>query len=141
MGKLTDEDFEQMLGSARAGALEVLRKLEARGVTEGAVAVHLSPREVEREAGRLAGAAPEAPEGEEEAQAHGGAAPLDERLEEEILAYRKVKPSRAAPAPKPASKPRATAAQGAAVVSFCPSCGARAGEGHNFCAVCGFKLR
>ncbi|OGL66244.1 MAG: hypothetical protein A3J27_02910 [Candidatus Tectomicrobia bacterium RIFCSPLOWO2_12_FULL_69_37] len=142
MGKLSDEDFAQMMASARAHALAVLRRLEARGVEEGAVPVQLSEREAGREAGRLAEAAPET----EEEEAEDAAEPaLDERLEEEILAYRAVKPPEAAPAPKPAPRPKPAAASPAAqapgAVRFCPSCGAKAGEGHNFCAACGFKLR
>ena len=145
MGKLSDEDFAQMMESARAHALEVLRKLEARGVEEGAVPVHLSEREVGQEAGRLAEAVPETEPEEDEDETE---PTLDEQLEEEILAYRTVKPPEAAPAPKPAPKPKPAApaaaspvAQAPGAVRFCPSCGTKVGEGHNFCASCGFKLR
>lgn len=149
MGKLSDEDFAQMMGSARARALEVLRRLEARGVEEGAVPLQLNEREAGREAGRLAETAPEVEEEQPEDEA---GQTLDARLEEEILAYRKVKPPEAplAPTPTPAPpKPKAAAVAPAAppaapepaLICFCPSCGVKAGEDHNFCAACGFKLR
>jgi hypothetical protein len=151
MGKLSDEDFAQMMVSARGRALEVLRRLEAYGVEEGAAPLQLSEREAGREAGRLAAAAPAADvKEEEEAPDASGEQTLDARLEEEILAYRKVKPPEApsAPEPRPAPpKPKAAvpaaspAAPEPALIRFCPSCGVKVGEDHNFCAACGFKLR
>jgi len=136
MGKLSDEDFAQMMEGARARALEVLRKLEARGVEEGAVPVRIDEREAGLAAEQFAAGAEAA--GEEDEEEESTEDSLDARLEEEILAYRKVKPAEGAPkpAPRPAAKPRAASA-----ARFCPSCGAKAGESHNFCAACGFKLK
>ncbi len=135
MGKLSEEDFAQMIAPARAKALEVLRRLEARGVREGMVAVQLSEREAAEAADRVVASA-------SRAEAPPAAAPrqrtLDERLEEEILRYRKA---RRPPAGEAAAAPSRRGAEAPPPVRFCPSCGARAGEGHNFCSACGFQLK
>ena len=86
MGKLSDEDYAQMMTPARARAVEVLRRLDARGVEGGHDApVRMSEREAAQAAARLETKRPafrrkslvEKPPS------------LDERLEAEILRYRK----------------------------------------------------
>jgi len=128
MEKLSKEDYEDMLGRGRARALEVLRRLEGRGVKEGTISLHLSEREAVSAALQQKGAAPAVPE-----------PTLDEALEAEILRNRKVLPSKEpetdspeAPAPAPATAP---------AVNFCPECGREAVETDNYCSGCGKKLK
>ncbi|MFP6891231.1 MAG: zinc ribbon domain-containing protein [Nitrospinota bacterium] len=128
MEKLSKEDYEDMLGRGRARALEVLRRLEGRGVKEGTIPLHLSEREAVSAALQQKGAAPAVPE-----------PTLDEALEAEILRNRKVLPSKEpetdspeAPAPAPATAP---------AVNFCPECGREAVETDNYCSGCGKKLK
>ncbi len=45
MGKLSDEDYAQMMTPARAQAVEVLRCLDARGVKEGMTRLQMNERE------------------------------------------------------------------------------------------------
>ena len=146
MGKLSDENYRQMIGPAREGAMAVLRRLDAQGVKEGMVSLHLTEKEAVVAAGKLEAAAP-AREAEGPAEAAGeGAAPppegLDARLEAEILGRREALPpgERRETAAPPATagddgrdgeRPR---------VNFCPSCGTRAEENHKFCPSCGFQL-
>ena len=126
MEKLSEEDYEDMLGRGRARALEILRRLDGRGVKEGMIPLHLSEREAVSAALQQKGAAPAVPE-----------PTLDEALEAEILRNRKVLPSKepeTAPheAPAPATAP---------AVNFCPKCGKAAVETDNYCSSCGEKLK
>ena len=128
MGKLSDEDYAGMMAPARARAVEALRRLDARGVKEGMTPLKLNEREAAQAAARLEGG-----------RAKGGVAEksLDERLEAEILDYRKnlgeprsVSSEDASPASRDEkTKPR-----------FCASCGRAATEADNFCAACGHRL-
>ena len=83
MGKLSDEDYNQMMKPARAQAVEVLRRLDARGVKEGMAPLQLNEREAEEAAARIEGIRPSSPEAAVEKPPA-----LDERLEAEILSYR-----------------------------------------------------
>jgi len=126
MEKLSKEDYEDMLGRGRARALEVLRRLEGRGVKEGTIPLHLSEREAVSAALQQKGAGPAVPE-----------PTLDEALEAEILRNRKVLPSKE---PETAS-PEAPAPATAPAVNFCPECGREAVETDNYCSGCGNKLK
>lgn len=96
MGKLSDEDYQDMIGQARAEALEILRRLESKGVKEGMTPAHVSEEEAAEAATRTAHLAPvqgtSLSEMPSEATPTESAYenPLDARLEEEILQYRKV---------------------------------------------------
>ena len=128
MGKLSDEDYAGMMAPARARAVEALRRLDARGVKEGMAPLKLNEREATRAAARLEGG--RAKDGVVEKS-------FDERLEAEILGYRKslgeprsVSSEDASPAGRDEkTKPR-----------FCASCGRAATEADNFCAACGHRL-
>ncbi len=160
MGKLSEEDYEEMIGRARAGALDVLRRLEARGVKEGMVPAYLGEGEAVDAAldPKMASLAPvgltpgEAVPGEAE---H-----LDERLEAEILRHRKVSSASSGVGEKGGIQSAASSGEdemgaggiepdstgvgfsvGIEKVNFCPKCGERAGESHNFCASCGNELK
>ncbi|HBK81718.1 MAG TPA: hypothetical protein DDZ83_18950 [Nitrospinae bacterium] len=126
MEKLSKEDYEDMLGRGRARALEVLRRLEGRGVKEGTIPLHLSEREAVSAALQQKGAGPAVPE-----------PTLDEALEAEILRNRKVLPSKE---PETAS-PKAPELATAPAVNFCPECGREAVETDNYCSGCGKKLK
>jgi hypothetical protein len=128
MEKLSKEDYEDMLGRGRARALEILRRLEGRGVKEGTIPIHLSEREAVSAALQQKGvpAGPAVPE-----------PTLDEALEAEILRNRKVLPSKA---PETAP-PEAPGAATAPAVNFCPECGQAAVETDNYCSGCGKTLR
>ncbi len=89
MGKLSDEDYEEMIGYARASALETLRRLEARGLKEGMAPAHVDVNEVEEIASRAA--TTKAGRTDSPAKSDSGAVKtLDDRLEEEILKRRGV---------------------------------------------------
>jgi len=143
MGKLSDEDYEEMIGRARGLALEVLRRLEARGVREGMVGVHLNERDASEAAVTLAAAPAGPPRRAVASPAAPREAELDGRLEAEILRYREASlPVTGGEAPEAAAPgEKAEAPKAAASVRFCPSCGSDVGSGHNFCAACGHKLR
>ena len=126
MEKLSKEDYEDMLGRGRARALEVLRRLEGRGVKEGTISLHLSEREAVSAALQQKGAAPAVPE-----------PTLDEALEAEILRNRKVLPSKEPETDSPEAPATATAP----AVNFCPECGREAVETDNYCSGCGKKLK
>ena len=126
MEKLSKEDYEDMLGRGRARALEVLRRLEGRGVKEGTIPLHLSEREAVSAALQQKGAAPAVPE-----------PTLDEALEAEILRNRKVLPSKEPETDSPEAPAPATAP----AVNFCPECGREAVETDNYCSGCGKKLK
>lgn len=122
MGKLSEEDYAQMMAPARVRAVEVLRRLDARGVREGAAPP------------RASGAAAASRLGEKKPPSSQDAAQetLDARLEAEILRYRKTAdapPGAADAKSKSKSKSR-----------FCASCGGSVDEADNFCAACGHKL-
>ncbi len=126
MGKLSDEDYAEMMAPVRARAVEVLRRLEARGVGEGVAPLGLGEREAVRVASRIEGvSAPAAPESPAEES-------IEERLEAEILRYRKTADSPTPTPPAGAEKAKAR---------FCPGCGSGVEEADNFCAACGRKLR
>ena len=152
MGKLSEEDYGEMIGRARSGALNALRRLEACGVKEGMVPAYLGEGEavdaaLDPKLTPFTARAGSAPSEEER---------IDERLEAEILRHRKVLP------------PKGSAGQGSAGVDekveggiqpdgpgsaveesaevdekaeFCPECGARAEKSHKFCPGCGSKLK
>ncbi len=128
MEKLSEEDYADMIGRARAGAIDVLRRLEARGVREGMAPANLDGREVARAAAgaRLAaGAGP--------GSAGSARSSIDERLEAEILAYREVPPSgEESPGDDPSRDESGP--------NFCPACGQPVGGGDNFCPSCGKKI-
>lgn len=128
MGKLSDEDYAEMMGAARDRALGILRRLEGRGVYEGAVSVRLESHEAEEAAHQVAtqGDRPAVSEQDEVRQS------LDEKLEAEVLRYRK-----AAPEPPDAAPPVEDAQSRD---TYCPFCGDAVEAGHNFCASCGEKL-
>lgn len=130
MGKLSDEDYEDMIAHARGDALEILRRLESRGVKEGMAPVHVDVNEVEEVASRAA--ASKAGRADSPAMSDSGPGKmLDDRLEEEILQYRSVKtPTVQADKESDVSPSK----------RFCPSCGAEANASHSFCAACGEKL-
>lgn len=131
MGKLSDEDYAQMMAPARAQAVEVLRRLDARGVKEGMAPVQVTEREAAEAAARLETEHP--PSGKVAVEKPPS---LDERLEAEILRYRKnvgkSQDESAVSSPDEGAKsmkPR-----------FCASCGNAVDEADNFCAVCGRQL-
>ncbi len=129
MGKLSDEDYAQMIASARARAVEVLRHLEARGVKEGMAPVQMTEREAAEAVARIdtaSSASSKVVTGKS----------LDERLEDEVLRYRKVVGESQDEFPDSSSggqvknvKPR-----------FCASCGNTVEKADNFCSACGRKL-
>lgn len=138
MGKLSDEDYEDMISQARADAVEVLRRLETRGVKEGMVPAHVNVNEVEEAAARAAGgeaARDGAPVDGSSGPAYAASSVsndvLDRRLEEEILRFRKVEASTEQVNGESENLPSQR---------FCPSCGTETDAGHNFCASCGEKL-
>jgi hypothetical protein len=118
MNKLSDEDYEDMIAQARAGAIDVLRRLEARGVSEGMVPAHQP---------EVATAAAKSSAKEDS---------LDERMESEILKYRKVPLSGTE---HEVTRPLVTAP--VHEMNFCPSCGSPVGGDNNFCSSCGNKLK
>ena len=131
MGKLSDEDYAQMMAPARAQAVEVLRRLDARGVKEGMAPVQMNEREAAQTAARLETKHPPS-----EKVAVEKPPSLDERLEAEILRYRKnAGKSQDESADSPpdegakSMKPR-----------FCASCGNAVDEAANFCSSCGRRL-
>ena len=133
MGKLSEEDYGEMIGRARTGALNALRRLEACGVKEGMVPAYLG----EGEAVDAALDPKMAP-----FTARAGAAPseeerLEERLEAEILRYRKVLPPEGSAVEDSAVEDSAEVGE---KPEFCPECGERAEKSHKFCAGCGSKL-
>lgn len=129
MGKLSEEDYAQMMAPARAQAVEVLRRLDARGVKEGMAPLQMNEREAAQTAARLDTGRPVSAKVAVEKS-------LNERLEEEILRYRKsASESRDESADSSSGeqeksmKPR-----------FCASCGNAVDEADNFCAACGRRL-
>lgn len=128
MGKLSDEDYAQMMAPARARAVEVLRRLDARGVKEGMAPLKMSEREAAMTAARLETKHPPSEEVAVEKPPS-----FDERLEEEILRYRKNAsesqgdlPDSSPDEQTKSMKPR-----------FCASCGNTVDEADNFCSSCG----
>ncbi len=131
MGKLSDEDYAGMMAPARARAVEALRRLDARGVKEGMTPLRLNEREAAQAADRIEGGPPLALRGGAVEQS------LDERLEAEILQYRKAPDEAgrfssgdAPPDDRDEKKKR----------RLCASCGRAATEADNFCAACGHRL-
>lgn len=131
MGKLSDEDYAQMMTPARARAVEVLRRLDARGVEEGMTPLRMNEREAAQAAARLETKRP--PSGKIAVEKPPS---LDERLEAEILRYRKnvgkSQDGSAVPSPDEGAKsmkPR-----------FCASCGNAVDEADNFCSSCGRQI-
>ncbi|MBT3350926.1 MAG: hypothetical protein HOC91_16795 [Nitrospinaceae bacterium] len=130
MDKLADEDYEEMIDQARAGALDVLRRLEARGVSEGMVPAHLS------EGGAVDVAyLPEVTSAV--AKSGAGELSLNERLEAEIHQYRKVRSE----GEQGVADKSGAEAEISAAMNFCPSCGAPIKGEHNFCSSCGNNLK
>lgn len=131
MGKLSDEDYAQMMAPARAQAVEVLRRLDARGVKEGMASLQMNEREAAEAAARI-----ETKHTPSEKVAIEKPPSLDERLEAEILRYRKnVGESEDESAESPpdeqakSMKPR-----------FCASCGNAVDGADNYCSACGRQL-
>ncbi len=131
MGKLSDEDYNQMMKPARAQAVEVLRRLDARGVKEGMAPLQMNEREAEEAVARLEGIRPSSPEAAVEKPPL-----LDVRLETEILRYRKNADK---PQDESADSPPDEQA-GSIKPRFCASCGNAVDEADNFCATCGRRL-
>ncbi len=139
MGKLSDEDYADLIGQARTEALEILRRLETRGVKEGVVPAHVSVKEAAETAVRatrskFAHAGSQASSGSDPASSFSSASgrALDDRLEKEILQYRKVE--------TPADQGNMES-EGGPLNRFCTSCGAEVATGHNFCPACGEKTQ
>ncbi len=128
MGKLSDEDYTDMIGQTRAEAVEILRRLESRGVKEGMAPAHVSVDEVSEAATRAAGSK----EVLAASSSRNEDSPLDERLEEEILQFRET---------STVVSPAVAENENSPTKRFCPSCGAEAGPDHSFCAACGVKLK
>ncbi len=129
MGKLSDEDYAQMMAPARARAVEVLRRLDAKGVKEGMAPVRMNEREAAEAAARLDAVRPDSTEVVAEKS-------LDERLEEEILRYRKSagEPQEDSPDSPPDEQTKSVKPR------FCASCGNAVEQADNFCSACGRKL-
>ncbi len=125
MGKLSDKDYARMMGPARGRATEVLRRLDARGVKEGMAPLRLSEREAEQAAFRLK---ERRPLSEEKGLAESS---LNERLEAEILRYRKR-----------ATGPGDYSVSGTdeKKTRVCASCAHVVDGADNFCAACGRPL-
>ncbi len=134
MEKLSEEDYADMIGRARAGALDVLRRLEARGVREGMAPAYLGEREAARAAaGAHSAAGARLAAGARSIPAEPARSSIDERLEADILAYREVLPSGE-------ESPNDDPSRGESGANFCPACGQPVGGGDNFCASCGKKI-
>ncbi len=129
MEKLSNEDYEEMIGQARAGAINVLRRLEARGVSEGMVPAHLSE-------GHAVGVAYQPEVATVASKSRPKEESLDERLESDILKYRKVSPPGVEH-----EEIRPSEIAPVSVMNFCPSCGTPIKGEHNFCSSCGSKLK
>ncbi len=126
MGKLSEEDYAQMMAPARARAVEVLRRLDARGVRGGMAPPRATGSEAVEAAARTEEKKP--PSAKDAAERT-----LDARLEAEILRYRKT----AADAPSGAAEAEAKSKSKSL---FCTGCGGRVDEADNFCAACGRRL-
>ena len=131
MGKLSDEDYAQMMTPARAQAMEVLRRLDARGVKEGMTPLQMNEREAAQAATQLEAKRPSSGKADVKKSPS-----LDERLETEILSYRKQaekaqddSPDSAPDEQTKSIKPR-----------FCASCGNAVDETDNFCPACGHQI-
>ena len=131
MGKLSDEDYDQMMTPARARAVGVLRRLDARGVKEGMAPVRMSEREAAEAAARLETKRPPT-----EKVAIEKPHSLDERLEAEILRYRKQVGKSPVELADPSSDEQAKSMK----PRFCASCGNAVSQTDNFCAACGRQL-
>ncbi|MEE9275906.1 MAG: zinc ribbon domain-containing protein, partial [bacterium] len=134
MEKLSEEDYAEMIARARAGALDVLGRLEARGVREGMAPANLDGREAARAAaGARSAAGARLAAGARSIPAEPARSSIDERLEAEILAYREVPPSgEESPGDDPSRDESGP--------NFCPACGQPVDGGDNFCASCGKKI-
>lgn len=131
MGKLSDEDYAQMMAPARAQAVEVLRRLDARGVKEGTVPVQVNEREAAQAAARIERKHPPS-----EITAVEKPSSLDERLEAEILRYRKS----ASESQDESADSSSDEQEKSMTPRFCTSCGNAVDEADNFCAACGRRL-
>ena len=131
MGKLSDEDYTQMMSPARAQAVEVLRRLDARGVKEGMAPLQMNEREAAQTAARLDTKRPPS-----EKAAVEKPPTLDERLEAEILSYRKNL-GKSGDEPADSSPDEQTKSMKS---RFCVSCGNAVDEADNFCSSCGRRL-
>lgn len=131
MGKLSDEDYAQMMSPARAQAVEVLRRLDARGVKEGMAPLQMNEREAAQAAARLEIKHP--PSGKVAVEKP---PTLDERLEAEILRYRK-NPGKSGDEP---ADPSPDEQEKSMKPRFCASCGNAVDEADNFCSSCGRQL-
>ena len=129
MGKLSDEDYAQMMTPARAQAVEVLRRLDARGVKEGMTPLQMNEREAAQAAARLDAGRPASTKAAVEKS-------LDERLEEEILRYR----TNASESQDESADSSSGEQEKSMKPRFCASCGNAVDEADNFCAVCGRRL-
>ena len=131
MGKLSDEDYAQMMTPARAHAVDVLRRLDARGVKEGMAPVQMNEREAAQTAARLETKRPPS-----EIVAAQKPPSLDERLEAEILRYRKS----ASESQDESADSSSGEQEKSMKPRFCASCGNAVDEADNFCAACGRRL-
>ena len=131
MGKLSDEDYAQMMMPARARAVEVLKRLDARGVKEGMAPVRVNEREAAEAAVRL-----ETKRSAPAEEALSKSISLDERLEEEILRYRKNLDKSRDDSIDATSEGQA----GSTKPRFCASCGNAVDKADNFCSTCGRQL-
>ena len=131
MGKLSDEDYAQMVVFARARAVEVLRRLDARGMKEGMVPVQMNEREADQVVARLERKHPPSETfAVEKPSSH------DERLEAEILRYRKNVGKSPDKSDDSSSDDQATSMK----PRFCTSCGNAVVEADNFCSACGCQV-
>ena len=131
MGKLSDEDYAQMMAPARAQAVEVLRRLDARGVKEGMTPLQMNEREAAQTAARLETKRPPS-----EKIAVEKPPSLDGRLEAEILRYRQNLGKSQDESADSLSDEQAKSM----TPRFCASCGNAVDEADNFCAACGRRL-
>ena len=131
MGKLSEEDYSQMMTRARAQAMEVLRRLDARGVKEGMTPLQMNEREAAQAATQLEAKRPSSGKADvKKSPSH------DERLEAEILSYRKQAEKAQEDSPDSAPDEQTKSIK----PRFCASCGIAVDETGNFCSACGHQI-
>ncbi len=131
MGKLSEEDYSQMMTPARAQAMEVLRRLDARGVKEGMTPLQMNEREAVQAATQLEVKRPSSGKADVKVSPS-----LDKRLEVEILNFRKQAEKAQDDSPDSAPDEQSKSIQ----PRFCASCGIAVDETDNFCSACGHQV-